>query len=849
MDSRREFIRKSIYLSGVAGLSTVLPGSIEKALAIDPAPGSTYLDAEHVVILMQENRSFDHCFGSLQGVRGFNDPTAFRLPGGHPVWFQTNKKGETFLPFRLDLKNSKATWMGALPHSRKAQVDAHNKGRHDQWLRSSHLRDKRYANIPFTLGYYNRADLPFNYALADAFTICDQHFSSAMTSTWPNRLYMWSGNIRSRPHDPRARAYVRNDLKLGEARWTAFPERLEAADISWRIYQNDLGTGGGYKGEERDWLSNFTCNTLEYFQKYHVQFSARWALSLKEREKKLKESIPELEADLKKLEPETKAYLKKKKALVKKKTVLEDTRKMIRQYSQENFEALSPLEKNLYRRAFTINEEDPHYRELDTFMYQGEGKTQTLQVPKGDILYRFRKDVQEGKLPAVSWLVPPKQFSDHPSAPWYGAWMISEVMHILTQNPEVWKKTIFILTYDENDGYFDHIPPFMPPDPTQRQGGKCSEGIDIASEYISREQEMHYGIAAKSARTSQIGLGYRVPMIVASPWSRGGRVNSQVFDHTSSLQFLEHFIKAKWGKSIREDNISAWRRCVCGDLRSVFTRYDPKQMPEGGFISRQKILKEIHQSQFKPLPNQYKKLDAETLEQGRNNPHAIAAMPRQEPGTRPACALPYELYVDGRKSADGKTFLLDLRVGDNRFGKASAGAPFTVYTRTGYRTDLKDVNYDPFQIRRYAVSPGDKLEDTWQLRDFKGGKYHLEVRGPNGFLREFKGNDQGTFPTITCKYARQGNKRLNGDLDFHIQAPVDADIQLEMYNAYQSDRSEAIQVKAGETRILSLDLRSSKSWYDIRFVLEGSKAYMQRYAGKVETGKEGSTDPRMGRLS
>src|SRR5690625_6626030 len=82
-----------------------------------------------------------------------------------------------------------------------------------------------------------------------------------------------------------------------------------------------------------------------------------------------------------------------------------------------------------------------------------------MQVPKGDVLYQFRKDVDEGKLPAVSWVVAPGKFSDHPGYPWYGAWYISEVMSILTKNPEVWKKTIFIINYDENDGYFDHIPP------------------------------------------------------------------------------------------------------------------------------------------------------------------------------------------------------------------------------------------------------------------------------------------------------------------------------------------------------------------------------------------------------
>ncbi|HTF31329.1 MAG TPA: alkaline phosphatase family protein, partial [Flavitalea sp.] len=186
MDTRREFLKKAILLSGATGFSGMVPASIQRALAIDPAFGSTYLDAEHIVILMQENRSFDHCFGTLQGVRGFNDPRAVILPDKKPVWLQTNKNGETYSPFRLNIRDSKVTWMGDLPHSRASQVDAYNKGKYDNWLPSKRSTKEQYAAMPLTMGYYNRQDLPFNYALADAFTICDQHFCSAMTSTTPN---------------------------------------------------------------------------------------------------------------------------------------------------------------------------------------------------------------------------------------------------------------------------------------------------------------------------------------------------------------------------------------------------------------------------------------------------------------------------------------------------------------------------------------------------------------------------------------------------------------------------------------------------------------------------------------
>src|ERR1700712_1769447 len=153
MDTRRDFIKKSMLLSGAAGFSNLLPASVQRALAINPAEGSTFMDAEHIIILMQENRSFDHCFGTLQGVRGFNDPRAMLQPDKKPVWLQSNEKGETFAPFRLNIKNSKVTWMGDLPHSRASQVDAYNSGKYNQWLTAKRSGNKKYADMPLTMGY------------------------------------------------------------------------------------------------------------------------------------------------------------------------------------------------------------------------------------------------------------------------------------------------------------------------------------------------------------------------------------------------------------------------------------------------------------------------------------------------------------------------------------------------------------------------------------------------------------------------------------------------------------------------------------------------------------------------
>jgi phospholipase C len=111
MDTRRDFLKKAALFSGAAAMGNMLPPVIQKALAIDPVPGSTFHDAEHIVFLMQENRSFDHIFGSLRGVRGFNDPRAIRLANDNRVWLQSNKDGDTFVPFRLDVQHTHAAWM------------------------------------------------------------------------------------------------------------------------------------------------------------------------------------------------------------------------------------------------------------------------------------------------------------------------------------------------------------------------------------------------------------------------------------------------------------------------------------------------------------------------------------------------------------------------------------------------------------------------------------------------------------------------------------------------------------------------------------------------------------------
>ncbi|MBB5439831.1 phospholipase C [Pedobacter sp. AK017] len=841
MESRREFIRKSLLLSGAAGLSTMLPASIQRALAINPRLGSSFLDAEHIVILMQENRSFDHCFGTLQGVRGFNDPRAVTLPNKKPVWMQTDAAGNTYAPFRLNIKDSKVTWIGSLPHSRASQVDAYNKGKYDGWLTAKKSGNKKYSGMPLTLGHYNREDLPFNYAMADAFTVCDQNFCSGMTSTTPNRSFFWTGKI-SYDLDGLQKVNIRNDdFSYGKLPWRAFPELLEENNIPWSFYQNDLSCGGGYKGEERAWLANFGCNLLEFFAAYHVKFSSRYVKNLQN----LVETLPEEINKLQEASPSSEAAAKKIKADLKNKLeALDNAAAELKKWSTEEYNKLSDKQKRLFKNAFVINSGDPDYRSITTLSYNDGDTKREVTVPKGDVLYQFRKDVNTGKLPAVSWLAGPQNFSDHPSAPWYGAWYVSEILDILTKNPEVWKKTIFITTYDENDGYFDHVKPFSIPDNKVAGTGKVSAGIDTEVEHVRLANELKQGIPEKAAREAPIGLGFRVPMLIASPWSRGGRVCSEVFDHTSTLQFLEVFFSKKLNKEIKIENISKWRRAICGDLTSVFTPFNGEKADQIAFLKRDAMVESIYNAKFKDDPSGFKKLSNGDVAAYVANPLSGKVMSVQEKGIRPSCALPYELYADGQLQADKQNFEIKFKAGNAVFGKKAAGSPFTVYAPVAF----SDAETGTQVCRNWAFAAvaGDTVTYSWPLANFENGKYHLKVDGPNGYHREYIGSGNNPDLTVHCEY-----EAVNGKLT--------GNVLLKVINANRS-KSYAIVIKdlgyrkndlkkdiaAGSNQEIVLDLKQMHGWYDFSLSVEGAENFVQRYAGRVETGAASFSDPVMG---
>ena len=817
-------------LSGASAVAGFVPDSIQRAYAIAPEPGSTFLDAEHIVILMQENRSFDHTFGTMRGVRGFNDPRAMRLPNRNSVFVQTDSTGTSFAPWRLDIKDTRITWMGSLPHSRNSQVDAWNDGRHDGWIDAKRSGESAYANVPMTMGHYTREDLPFYYALADAFTVCDQHYCAVMTSTSPNRCYFWTGTIRDR-QSVDSRVFIRNEqIDDGDMVWKTFPERLQEAGISWKSYQNEL-TRSPLSGEEDAWLSNFGDNILECFAAYNVEAYPGFAAAAQRWIAESSEAMQKLEARVAaETDPSESAQLHAR--LRKEQDRVGAFRTALAQCGEARYQQLTEKQRALFHAAFVTNAGDPEYHTLGELQFDDEGTPRTVKVPRGDVFHEFRRDVEQGRLPTVSWLTAPENFSDHPTSPWYGAWYISEVMDILTKNPEVWKKTIFILTYDENDGYFDHAPSYVAADPKRPETGAASAGIDTGIEYSYVEDELAQGVSQRDARSGPIGMGFRVPMIIASPWTRGGWVNSQLFDHTSTLMFLENFIEKRYGKTVKEENISDWRRAVAGDLTSTFRPYDPRE-PELDFVNRDKFVVSIEQARYKEIPSNYRKLAVNEIDDINRNLQHSSFTSHQEPGTRPACALPYELYAEGGLTSDGTQFELRLTAGNKVHGYKAAGAPFNVYVR-----NLKDTS-GGFRAATYAVKAGDTLQPCFPLSLFGDAGYSIEVHAPNGFYRSFTATQDAPQVQIQTEYEKRG-ARLTGNILVHVHNTSSKPVTVTVAEASYRTATERKTLGPDLTWSRFLHPKESHGWYDFTVTADGTEA---RFAGRVETGRPSISDP------
>jgi phospholipase C len=388
-----------------------------------------------------------------------------------------------------------------------------NGGNWDQWLPSK---------TTTCMAHMERSDLPFHHALADAVAVCDAYHCSMLGPTDPNRYYMWTGWDGN--DGKNGGPVIAND-ELGYG-WQTYPERLQAAGISWKIYQ-DIGEGldqAGVWGFTADpYIGNYGDNSLLYFFNY------------------------------------------------------------------QNAAPNSPLYLN--------------------------ARTGTDVNTRGGFFDILAADVANDQLPSVSWIVAPEAYTEHPAWPaGYGAWYTAGVLNALTSNPEVWSKTARLITFDENDGFFDHVV------------GAPNVGGLAGQSTVPLDNELFNGKGGTPGGSDGVvgpyGLGVRVPLLVVSPWNAGGWVDSETLDHTSLVRFIE----ARFGVS--EPNITAWRRAVCGDLTSAFdfkrTSDDVPALPS---VAAYKPDPTVTPPSYHPVPP------------------TVGSIPTQEPGLRPSRRLGYRVHV------------------------------------------------------------------------------------------------------------------------------------------------------------------------------------------------------------
>ena len=751
---RRQFLQ----LLGMGAMAGSLKANIAKALEI-PANDRTrsIRDVEHIIILMQENRPFDHHFGTMQGVRGFSDPRAvnihlplqsgtgttlasvFLQPAGaanvalgYGVPPDTGTLGGpaqgafVIPPFRINAeatpeqKGAGLTYLPGTNHSWGNTHRAWNNGQYDSWAT---------VNGPVAMSYMTREDIPYHHALADAFTVGDAYHCAIMGPTNPNRSYMWTGcignldGLGSGGTDGHgAGPMTFNGLSHNGAYWTypTFPEVLQAAGVSWKIYQDLAGATFAPDfgdGTSNAFVGNFGDNSLLYFNQYSTSAPGNPLFDNACTGTQILDTIPDASAPA----PTWKAW------------------------QESQFDQL-------------------------------------------------RHDVQHGTLPQVSWVVAPAGYTEHSDWPVdYGAWYISQVVDILVSNPALFSKTALILNYDEADGSFDHVTPPFPP----QSGAFGASTVDFHNEILTTETP-----------NGPIGLGTRVPFVVISPWTKGGYVNSQVFDHTSVVQFVEK----RFG--VHSHNISPWRRAVCGDLTSMFNFRNPNES-RVHLPSTEAFLPSVDElagggvDTFIPTQNQL------TL-----------GVPQQERGVRPARGLPYELHAHGQLNASAKTFELDFR--------NTGGAAAVFQVRSANAAD---------NVRAYTVEAGKTLTGTWNV----GSQYDLSVYGPNGFMRQFKGSvaSHSVVLEVHSEHERDGG---HGSLKLRIVNVGTTRATVVVTDAYTGD-NDLRHLLPGQTfEDDNRELDRFFDWYDLVVSVVEDPTFECRLAGHIETGDDSFTDPALGGL-
>ncbi|MEP7457125.1 phospholipase C, phosphocholine-specific [Phyllobacterium sp. SB3] len=725
----------SAYMSEALANSTL----VTDLLTADPhcAKGSL-ADIEHVVILMQENRSFDHYFGTLRGVRGFGDPRPMKLKNGEPIWHQPQLESffdpstPTIKPYRLPKGANADTDAGDVflqdpPHGFSDGLAAWNNGLSDKWIPQKKI---------VSMAHYVEPDIPLYFQLAKAFTICDAYHCSVNGPTDPNRSYFFTGTSYSRTSNGDFSGLNVADDSSSRPNWKTYPERLEELEVEWKFYQDGLTwTDDAFSG-------NYGDNTLEYFRQYR------------------------------------------------------GTNKPLSERSVINV-------KNQ-----TIN----------SVLRTEEGKPS-----------RFEQDIIDDKLPAVSWIVPPEAFTEHPKyPPHFGEFYLSEILRALLANKAVWHKTVLLITYDENGGFFDHVLPPVPP--MTSSIGVVSPGIKLSVSGRGGDFD------SEASAGKPIGLGIRVPMLVISPWSSGGRVCSETFDHTSVIQFLEAWHQARGiDAPTTFGNIWSWRQAITGDLTSAFDFDRTKVKP------MDKLVDAIQPTKiYSPGERQVAKSAGAYIPGIKDvNADPDAARPVSVKQDQTSCDLlpvGYDFQTLCGFTADSPPKLkITFR------NRGQLGASFTILSY-----DRNDGGwFDSVEGVKQGSAPID-IFDVWNMNmnkvsGWSSQQYSYAVHGPNGYLAEFRGELQSVGDNQIAHLADVKPSADGKTIEFIFGNWPSANGKLKAVSAYTGEE------RTIDSGAKAVSFETKDGWYDISFVdAINSSKYLRRYAGHAENGKISRTDPAIG---
>jgi phospholipase C len=665
--SRRRFLQGAGVTAGALALSGL--AGTGRAYA---APGARYVlprgfkgdlsDLKHVVILMQENRSVDHYFGTLPGIRGFNDKQALRFQDGTSVFQQKDASGNIVTP----------------------QVDDGTWGNdHGAWGDVAHRKWDLWAahNGASCMNYHSDAYMGFYHSVAAQYTIADQYFCSEFGPTDPNRKYLWSGTSDTETGNTDESNYDRP--------WITVAEQIQDAGINWRLYSDN--SGDGRQGYISTWAGDYGDNELKYFKGFDPN-------------------------------------------------------------------GLSPDDPKLAPGTGLI------WRGNCTYYSGLTSPVDDSDANLNAVLKDFHDACQPGAefpLPEVSWIVAPYGWSEHPSADTlHGERYVQKVLGILQGNPDIWNHTLFILNYDENDGKFDHV---LPPWPEA-------------------------GTAGEYTGSYPLGFGPRVPMLLVSPWSRGGHVATEVFDHTSTIKFLENWA-AHLGKPFTCPGISDWRRSIAGDLTSALDFAHPQPGPAAfpDPLAEQPV--SIPAGYMKPRPLSFQ-------------PHATISEDRA------AGTVTATMTLAG--GPDGKA--VSFQVFPDKY-QAFSAAPFTVTAR---------------RPRQY----------TWDATA-TGGGYAFSVYSNDGFVRSFAGQvapagvTTGGSPRVEADLLRGEGSQQPAQVKLTLHSDGTEPVRYTLTANDYLGGTQSVTVGGGQTKVVMWPAQDG--YYDVVLTASTGTAWTQRYAGRIAT--------------